>query len=239
MAPQPALAVVEYSTPAPQNSAANRAMIFALLGFIPFVPGILAIQFGRRGARDADADPRVGGRQKARTAVGLGVASVVVWTVLSILAVPAAIDARRQAQRVACMSNLRQMGMAAMMYATANRGLLPPNIDGLTTIVPATVFRCPACAGDPTKPAASTGAFGAYNYVYVGSGQDLSRIKRAMTVPLAYEPPTNHADGGINVLFMDGHVECLQGAAATALLQQVAAATTQPAAASPVPEVER
>jgi prepilin-type processing-associated H-X9-DG protein len=235
VAPQPVMPVVDYSTPAPQNACARRAMLFAALGFVPFVPGILAIVTGRRGLRDAEADPKIGGRRMARTAIMLGVASVVVWTILSILAVPAAARARRQALRVQCASNLRQMGVAAMIYATANTGLLPPNIDALTTSgIPARLFTCPACAGDPTKPVSSTGAFGSYHYVYLGNGQQLSTIRRPSTVPLVYEPLSNHTDPGINVLFMDGHVELLQGGAATAILQQGAAVTTQPAL-----EVER
>lgn len=92
-------------------------------------------------------------------------------------------------------------------------------------------FTCPACAGDPTKPVASTGAFGNYHYVYVGNGRQISQIRSAATVPLIYEPLTNHADGGINVLYMDGHVERLIGQPAQALLVQVAVPATQPAAA--------
>lgn len=123
--PTPVVPVVEYSSPPPHNRNASRALLFALLSFIPFVPGILAIRYGRRGLSDADADPKLNGRVAARAGTIIGVVSVTVWTVLSILAVPAMVHARRQAIRVQCMSQLRQMGMAAMMYANGNRGVFP------------------------------------------------------------------------------------------------------------------
>ena len=228
--PVPAVPVVDYSAPPPLNRNASRALLFALLGFLPFLPGILAIRYGRRGLRDAQDDPKIGGHSAARTGIIIGVISVAVWTVLSILAVPATIRARQQAMRVQCGSQLRQMAMGAFMYATANLGFLPPDMDTLTTSgIPATLFVCPACAGDPTKPVASTGAFGNYNYVYLGNGRKLSQIRSPSSEPLLYELPTNHSDPGINVAYADGHVEVLNAQAAQAFLIQVAAASTQPA----------
>jgi len=229
--PTPALPVVEYSSPPPRNANASRALLFALLGFLPFLPGILAIRYGRRGLRDAEADPEIGGQSAARAATIIGVVSLAVWTVLAILAVPATINARRQAMRVQCASQLRQLAMGAFMYANANRGNFPPNLDTLTTsaALPPVLLTCPACDGDPTKPVASTGAFGNYNYVYLGNGQRVNALRSPMTIPLIYELPTNHDDPGINVAYADGHVEMLSGQAAQTFMTQVAKAT-QPAA---------
>ena len=229
-APQPALPVVEYSSPPPRNANASRALLFALLGFLPFLPGILAIRYGRRGLRDAEADPKIGGHAAARAATIIGVVSVAVWTVLAILAVPATIQARRQALRVQCASQLRQLALGAFMYSNANRGFFPPDLDALVTSagMTPTLLRCEACAGDPTKPVASTGAFGNYSYVYLGNGRRASAIRSPMTEPLIYELPTNHDDPGINVAFADGHVEMLNGQAAQTFMMQVAAAATQP-----------
>jgi prepilin-type processing-associated H-X9-DG protein len=236
-APAPAIPVVEYSSPPPHNRAASRALLFGLLGFLPFVPAILAIRFGRRGAREAEANPVIGGRSAARAAVVLGVVSLVVWTLVSIAAVPAAIRARRASMRVACAANLRQLGVATMLYAVSNRGFLPPTLDELATsgILGPAAFTCPACAGDPTKPVASSGAYGNYNYVYLGAGRLAQTLRPPQSTPLVYELPTNHLDPGINVLFADGHVELVRGPAAQALLAQANAAT-QPASA---PAVER
>jgi prepilin-type processing-associated H-X9-DG protein len=235
--PRPALPVVDYSTPPARNRSAARAMLFALLGFLPFVPGILAVRYGRRGMREADADPRIGGRGVARTANVLGIISIVVWTVLTISAVPAAIHARRQALRVQCMSQMRQIGIAAIIYAQTNKGFLPPTLDELAKakIIPPALFTCPACAGDPAKPAASSGAYGTYNYGYLGAGRKISAIRRASDEPLLFEPMTNHTDPGINVLFCDGHVEFIRGNAGAAMAAKLAAAATQPATTQPAP----
>ena len=230
--PVPALPVVEYSSPPPQNKNASRALLFGLLGFLPFLPGFLAIHYGRRGVRDADADPRIGGRPAARAATIIGIVSLLVWSILAVLAVPATIKARRQAMRVQCASQLRQLAQGAFMYANANGLYFPPDLDTLATTagLPPVLLTCPACAGDPTKPVASTGAFGNYNYVYLGNGRRASSIRSPMTEPLIYELPTNHDDPGINVAFADGHVEMLSGQAAQTFMTQVTAAATQPLA---------
>ncbi|MGB7158456.1 MAG: DUF4190 domain-containing protein [Tepidisphaeraceae bacterium] len=120
--------VVDYSTPRPHNRNASRALIFGLLGFLPFVPGIIAIVSARRGLRDLEADPRVGGKAAAKAGLWLGVGSIVAWVALSIAAVPATIQAQRQAIRVQCMSQLRQIGQGVMIYAASNKGHLGINV---------------------------------------------------------------------------------------------------------------
>jgi prepilin-type processing-associated H-X9-DG protein len=236
-APAPVLPVVDYSTPPPQNRAASRALMFGLLGFIPFVPGILAIRAGRRGLRDAAADPKIGGQGPARVGVILGIVSITVWVAVCALAVPATMRARQQAIRVQCMSQLRQIGMATMMYASANSGFLPPTMDELvkSRLIPAMLFTCPACAGNATKPVASTGAYGNYNYIYLGAGRRLQTLRPASSTPLVYELPTNHTDPGINVLYADGHVELIKGPQVQALLAQVAAPPPPPTATDSPP----
>jgi prepilin-type processing-associated H-X9-DG protein len=235
-----AVPVVDYSTPPQRNRNATRALLFALFGFLPYVPGILAIRYGRRALRDVDANPQLGGRGTARAAKLLGIISIVAWVAVTISLIPAYVNARRAALRVQCLSQLRQIGMASMMYASSNRGVLPTSLDELAKpgLIPATVFTCPACAGDPSKPPASSGAYGSYNYVYLGNGQRLSTIGNPSWVPLAYEPPTNHPDGGINVLYMDGHAAVLKGAAAQTFLRQIVPATPR-ATTSSAPQVER
>jgi len=212
-------------------------MLFSLLGFIPFVTGILAVRYARRGIREADADPRIGGQGVARTAQVLGIISIVAWVLLTAAAVPTTIKARRQAQRVQCMSQMRSIGQAVMIYANTNRGFLPPTLDELAKAktIPAGLFTCPACDGDPTKPAASSGAYGTYSYVYLGAGRKLTSIRRPSQEPLLFEPMTNHTDPGINVLFFDGHVEFLGGNAGAAMAAKLSATAVQPATTQAIP----
>jgi prepilin-type processing-associated H-X9-DG protein len=206
--------------------------VFGILGFVPFVTGILAIRYGRRGLARVAAEPRAGGAGKSRAGVVLGVVSLVAWSIGVLVLPPALIRAREQARFVQCASNLRQIGMAAQMYANQNRGFLPPTLDDVIapSLITPQVLECPAAKGDPSKPPASSGKYGNYGYVYLGAGRRIQSfgVAAASTTPLAYELPTNHGanSGLINVLYLDGHVEALQGPAAQAVLALTPGAPT-------------
>jgi prepilin-type processing-associated H-X9-DG protein len=236
-APQPERPVIDYPTQLAGNPAASRALLFGLLGFVPFVAGILAIRYGRRGLAMSAAEPRAGGSGKSRVGIVLGVISLVAWSIAALGLPPAIIRARQQAMRVQCASNLRQIGMAAQMYAIQNRGFLPAALDDIVSpsFVSAQVLICPAASGDPTKPPASSGKFGSYSYVYLGAGRRIQSIGSPAMAPLAYELPTNHGDGGINVLYVDGHVETVSGPAAKRVLSLTpgSSPSSQPAAPQP------
>src|SRR5688500_15477885 len=60
------------------------------------------------------------------TLVELLVVIGIISVLISIL-LPALNKARESAKRIACASNIRQLGMAVQLYASAHKGDLPPS----------------------------------------------------------------------------------------------------------------
>ncbi|MHC4350616.1 MAG: type II secretion system protein [Planctomycetota bacterium] len=83
--------------------------------------------------RSAAGDPRVVGAAR-RPACGFSLLELVVVMSVTILLtgllLPALVKVRENAHRVICSSNLRQVGLATVMYADSNDGNLPRCDDG-------------------------------------------------------------------------------------------------------------
>ena len=228
---QQPLPVMGYATPAPSNQAAVLSFIFGLLLVIPLLPGVLAIVFGRRGLKVAK-EHGAGRSGLARLGIVLGAVNLVLSAAMAATLPFALINVRRQAMTVGCLSNLRSLGQATMIYAASNRGFLPPTIDHVAATVPGAVgarlFVCPACAGNAAKPPVITGTTVTSNYFYVAPAPRLSQIRQGARVVLAYEPPTNHDNRSMNVLFADGHAEVITGPAMTKIAAELAAGQNPP-----------
>jgi prepilin-type processing-associated H-X9-DG protein len=128
-------------------------------------------------------------------------------------ALPAMTRARGQAQRSACASNLKQIGLGIAMYKEDHGGRLPANLAELVNgkyISAKQVFKCPRDA----KPEEIAGL--ATSYHYVGA---LPPDAKPDAVVAYDASPGNH--GGRNVLFADGHVEWMTEQKFQARRQQV------------------
>lgn len=123
---------------------------------------------------------------------------------------PAFARAREVAKDTVSMSNLRQIGMAAMMYANDHDDQLPKTLDELVEggIITPNVLRAPS---DPLPGSAS--------YVLVPFTQKLSRIQSPATTVLAFEREA-FGDADVSLLFLDGHVEKRPFADARELIQK-------------------
>jgi len=169
----------------------------------------------------------------------LAVVGVIACGCMMSIMLPSLNRAREAAQRVKCASNLRQIGQGIMMYANEHRGEYPDAIEKLiiTEDLTSDVFVCPSSNDDrapgatPQAQAANLTAGKHLSYVYVGkgfttvSGPGAPSMGRTV---VAYEPPANHANAGINVLFADGHVAFVPAAQAKQLIADVQAGKNPP-----------
>ena len=168
--------------------------------------------------------------------VVIGVIALLISVVL-----PGMCRSREGANRVKCASNMKQIGLAAMMWAQDHGGRFPDDLDTIVTRydLPAAVFNCPSSPDSPAQ-GATAGLMmedlhkpGHLSYVYVGKGLTTASPVDAVVM---YELPRNHNGGdmgvtsgfgdkpmsdGMNVLFVDGHVEWIAPEEAEALLKRV------------------
>ncbi|MDD3886988.1 MAG: NINE protein [Victivallaceae bacterium] len=120
---------------------------------------------------------------------------------------PAIGTARGSARNIACVNNLKQIGLAITMYADDHDGQLPAAQgengmeemeDELDDIISENCFKCPE------------NGEGCYVYIRPKSGK-LSDITNPGATPIVY-CLTHHSRSSmrlINVLFADGHVESI------------------------------
>jgi len=135
---------------------------------------------------------------------------VVVLLLYSAGSLTSSSNARAVANRARCANNLRQIGLACMMYCNDSQGQYPGEVGLLVSdkYLRAEVFVCPA-SGDTRLPAATTRpgsallAGGHCSFVYVGAGKSSATEAGAV---VAFDLPDNHAREGGNVLYGDGSV---------------------------------
>ncbi len=108
---------------------------------------------------------------------------------------PALVRAREQARSVVSMSNLKQIGLALIMYADEHQGNLPASLEDAKSY-----YGNAKILESPHKPKDFAGP----SYLYI-SGQTTAADYHNIVV---YENPEFSKDK-INVLFLDGHVEAM------------------------------
>jgi prepilin-type processing-associated H-X9-DG protein len=222
-----------------KNGTAVAALVFSILGLtiLPIIGAIVGIILGFIGlakAKDPVPGGERGGRGLAIAALSVGFASFFLWGILgcmiSIL-LPSLNRARETANRVKCASNLRQIGMAELLYSNENRGQLSLDFAGIlvTQDITADKFVCPssndtpAPGGTPQQQAQVLHQHCSYVYI---PGQTNAASAEAV---VAYEPLTNHDGDGANFLFGDGHVSWESEPTAAAMIRSLEAGQNPPA----------
>jgi prepilin-type processing-associated H-X9-DG protein len=206
------------------------SLICGVLLCVPLLPSLAAIITGALGIRKSK-DPAVSGKGMAVAGLTLGIVGLVGWAgyalLMASILVPSLGRARETANRVKCAANMRQIGLAILLYSNENRGAYPPRLEDLllTQDITSQAFVCPSTPDTPapgTSPqtfAQNLSTGGHLSYVYVGA--DMTNTTASPATIVLYEAMTNHANDGMNVLYGDGHVEFQTAAEAQRILNEL------------------
>jgi prepilin-type N-terminal cleavage/methylation domain-containing protein/prepilin-type processing-associated H-X9-DG protein len=169
-------------------------------------------------------------RSKAFTLVELLVVIAII-AVLAALLLPVVAKSKEHGKSAACLSNLRQIGIALQLYVQDHENRLPLMYDALmsTNSPPtnATIdlvlsnylgnVRVLLCPSDRKELFAQTGSSYAWNSLV--NGQDADHLEvfsipfDPHNIPLAFDKEAFHAavgkGKGVNYLYADGHIKNL------------------------------
>ena len=84
----------------------------------------------------------------------LGCCSVFFTVILAALLLPPLAQAKAKAQRISCVNNLKQVGLAARMYASDHKEFFPPDFQSMSQEL--TTPKILVCPGDRSKVVAQT-----------------------------------------------------------------------------------
>jgi hypothetical protein len=198
------------STPPPLSSSATPASGLAVTSLVlgalsmigcSILTGIPAIITGHIAhARSRRAPQNFGGGGLAIAGLVLGYLSLLIVPVMLGLLLPALAKAKSRAQTISCVSNMKQVGLAARMWSNDNGEKFPPDFATMSNeLVNPKVLVCP---GDRSKTVAtswSTFGPGNVSYLFLEPGLD---EKTATPQTVVFQCPIHG-----NLGFADGSVQ--------------------------------
>ena len=171
-------------------------------------------------------------RKGWRTVLGWTAAGFVALALLVSMLLPSMGRARETAKRVMCASNLKQIGLAALLYSNDHGGQYPPDFPTMlqTQDITAEVFTCPSTPTDRATGAttqrvvASLLAGDHLDYAWVGAGlKNDAPAEVVLAFDLERHVPRDAATTtGMNVLTADGVAQFVDEATAKAIWAQFA-----------------
>ena len=224
------LTSVGLTAPAPDaktSALAIASLVLGILGFCTFfITAPVAIILGIVSLFKIEkSHGQLKGKGLAIAGIALPAIGLVLLMPMAIL-LPALGRARSMAQRAACMSNLKQLGISTMMYAQNNKGQYPTADKWCDLLEPyyknnSNVLICPATKKSMCGYAKTIDPNAKNQCSYaINPNAKLDCRFPAKTVLLFESNPgwnqsggpelsttPNHGGKGCNVLFCDGHVE--------------------------------
>lgn len=204
--------------PAKTSGLAITSLVLGILGLfscgitalVGLVLGIVAL------VKIKNSQGRLSGNGLAIAGIAVSALFLLMLPIYAALMLPALAKAKEKAQTINCVNNVKQLCLAAIMYANDHNDTLPPGAtwcDAIQTQVGSVkVFQCPAGA---------EGNRSHYAFNARLAGLDLKKITSPGTTVLFFETdggwnlsggpelmvkPSRH--GGVSVVgFADGHVE--------------------------------
>ena len=159
-------------------------------------------------------------RWYAISTTNLALGSLMITGLLVLMLAPFSFSSHHhgESQRVHCAANLKQIGLAMIMYANSHQDQFPASLQEVfsESEMDAVTFVCPTSADTPAQgpttqaTAAALGQPGHCSYIYLGKGLTAPQASNDSHIVLAYEPLSTHRGplgSGMNVLFGDGQVE--------------------------------
>lgn len=124
---------------------------------------------------------------------------------LVLLLLPAVVSPHTKAPRLADANNLKQIGLACLMYSQEHNGEYPTDLRQLTKYIGGEKNRRLFLSSwSTTPPGPMSNAMEWTDFVYIRGATTSSPGERVV----AYQPPGQHPEHlGANILFRDGHVE--------------------------------
>ena len=144
------------------------------------------------------------------------------------IAMPALQESKNKAGRIMLLNNLKQIGLALMMFADDHDGKLPDHLaDTLAYLGSASVFLPPGSPAQPPedlkrqdRAAQVTWLDRHSGLVYVRPGVLIRAIKEPAQTPLVHQKPELSREPFVGVCFADGHAEYLAREAFDRLLER-------------------
>jgi hypothetical protein len=152
----------------PAQGLAISSLVLGILSFVgcSIIAGIPAIITGHIAYnRSRKAPQQFGGGGLAIAGFAMGYLSLALIPILAALLLPALAHAKDKAQRIMCVNNMKQIGLAARIWSTDHAGKFPPDFNSMSNELSSpNILVCP---GDSSRTAAMSWAqFGPENVSY-------------------------------------------------------------------------